>query len=244
MSEATVARPPLPRARSANQLVVLVVEQRAAVRAELAGIFAGQPITVATCDDVPRALLMLGRLSPDAVLLGPVDGRLDATDFLRIVRADDPALPVVAGAEGEAGFAAAAAAAGATVVLRQPYRAAELLALLGGLTRTRRVAIEPPVEVGRLRIDAVLPRMWVDGVEIALPQREYELLRYLAERSGQVVPRAELVEALWGGDRAPSSNALTVHIMRLRKRLTDSANGEWIRAIRGHGYLFTVPGSR
>ncbi|WP_084612327.1 response regulator transcription factor [Thermocrispum municipale] len=240
MAEAVMARPPVMRARCTHRLVVLVVEQRARVRADLAEIFAGQPITVVTCDDVARALLAVGRMNPDVVLLGPVAGRLDATDFLRIVRADDPALPIVAGADGADTFAARAAASGATVVLRRPYRATELFALLSGLTGPEHAPIQPPIELGRLRVDGSLPRMWIDGTIVTLPQMEYRLLRYLAERAGQVVPRTELIEALWG-TQAPSSNSLTVHIMRLRKRLADLAEGEWIRAIRGHGYLFGIP---
>ena len=240
MSEAMVVRPA--RVRLATRLMVLVVEQRAEVREELAEILAGQPITVASCDDVARALLTLGRTNPDVVLVGPVDGRLGATDFITIARADDPGLPIVAGAGPEAPeFAAHAAAAGATAVIPRPYRAMELLALLSSLARPDHVPIRPPLELGRLRIDGALPQCWVDGRQVALPQMEYELLRHFASRVGQVVSRAELIEALWGDGEAPSSNTLTVHVMRLRKRLADLADAEWIRAVRGHGYLFGVP---
>src|SRR5690606_40945325 len=79
MAEAVMARPPVMRARCTHRLVVLVVEQRARVRADLAEIFAGQPITVVTCDDVARALLAVGRMNPDVVLLGPVAGDRKST---------------------------------------------------------------------------------------------------------------------------------------------------------------------
>ena len=93
-----------------------------------------------------------------------------------------------------------------------------------------------------LKIDGVAPQMWLDGELVRLPMREYLLLRYLAERVGAVVPRKEITRAIWGVEGVRGSNTLTVHVMRLRRRLRDDeANLRWIRVIRGLGYQFTVP---
>jgi DNA-binding response OmpR family regulator len=232
------------RAR-AERLVVLVVEQRDEELRGLHEIVSGQPITLATCSDAAEALLLLGRISPDVVLLGPVCGRLDAVDFIRVARSDDAELPIIAGADPKTSeFAAVATAAGATAVIPRPYRAAELLAFLRSLARTENLPLRPPpIDVGRLRVDGSIPQIWIDGRQVTLPPMEYVLLRYFAERVGLVLSRAELIDAVWGDSQQASSNTLTVHIMRLRKRLGggDGDTSEWIRSVRGLGYQLTVP---
>lgn len=227
----------------ADRLVLLVVEDQPDVVRGLADIVAGQPITLATCDDAAGALLALGRTNPDVVLLGPVHGRLDAVDFIRVALSDDADLPIVAGAGRDApAFAADATAAGATAVIPRPYRAAELLAFLRSLARSEHLQLRPPpIDLGRLRVDGAIPQIWLDGKHVMLPPLEYVLLRYFVDRIGQVLSRTELIHAVWGDTQHASSNTLTVHIMRLRKRLGGEGEAEWIRSVRGLGYQFTVP---
>ncbi|MGY1948970.1 response regulator transcription factor [Nocardia asiatica] len=224
-------------------MTVLVVDDTA-VAQELAMALAGQPVELHVCPDPAEALLLLGRTCPDAVILGPVTGRLDAIGFLEIVHADESAVPVIAGAGPDTGeFAARASAADATAVVPRPYRGKELLAMLGSLAAASEpIEIQPMViDLGRLRIDGAVPRMWLDSVEVLLPPMEFLLLRYLAERVGTVIPRKDLIRAIWG-ERPTSSNSLTVHTMRLRRRLGDDENDpQWIKAIRGLGYQFNVP---
>lgn len=241
--QACLARDPSAR----DRLVVLAVEQEPAVVSAVADALRGQPIELRICDDAASALLILGRTCPDVVLLGPNGGRLDPVEFISIARTEDPGVPILAGAGGESGeFASRAAAAGATAVIPRPYRGSELLALLRSLApRPERLRMRPPlIDLGRLRIDGAVPQLWIDGKRITLPPMEFLLLRYFAERVGAVLTREELLDAVWGDGHRANSNTLTVHIMRLRKRLgDDDGEGEarWIRAVRGLGYQFTVP---
>lgn len=228
-----------------DRLTVLVVEQQHDIVRNLLDAVAGQPITLAICADAAEALLVLGRTSPDAVLVGPVHGSLDPIEFIRVVRSDDPDMAVLAGAGSDAAeFAAGASTAGATAVIPRPYRVDQLLALLRSLTpRAANLRLRPqPIDLGRLRIDGAIPQAWVDGTLVSIPPIEFLLLRSLGERVGHVVTRAELVDAVWGGAQPASSNTLTVHVMRLRKRLGEHIDAEWIRSVRGIGYQLTVPG--
>lgn len=82
----------------------------------------------------------------------------------------------------------------------------------------------------------------MDGRLIHLPPQEFILLRYFAARPGAVLTRKELNRAVWGDKLGVRSNSLTVHVMRLRKRLGDDDHDpQWIKAVRGLGYQFTVP---
>ncbi|MBC7302082.1 MULTISPECIES: response regulator transcription factor [Nocardia] len=226
-----------------DRMTLLVVDDTDTART-LSAELAGQPVELRVCSDPAHALLVLGRTCPDAVLLGPTTGRLSPIDFLEILRAEEPGIPVlVAVGSGDGAFAAQAAEHGVTAVIPKPYRSRELLAILQSLAlASEPIAIHPMViDLGRLRIDGSAPRIWLDGEQIMLPPREFLLLRYLAERKGAVIPRKDLVRALWG-EGPTSSNSLTVHVLRLRRRLGDEEhNPQWIRAIRRLGYQFDVP---
>jgi DNA-binding response OmpR family regulator len=70
-----------------------------------------------------------------------------------------------------------------------------------------------------------------------LPRREVALLEQLLRRQGRVVPRAILEEKLYGIDDEPESNAIPVHIHRLRKRLDEAGANAEIHTVRGVGYV-------
>jgi len=216
--------------------------------AECAGIvrsaLTGQPVEIESTDDPATGLILVGRICPDIVLVGPVSGPLDVIGFLEVLHGAEPDLPVIVGiGSGNSALAGQAALLGAAV-LAHPYRIDALLRLLTSLVRRERpLDLHPPdLDLGRLRIDGAAPRMWLDGTEERLPMREYLLLRYLAERTGAVVARKDIIRAIWGVDGVRGSNTLTVHIMRLRRRLLDDdSDPQWIQVIRGVGYQFTVP---
>ena len=107
----------------------------------------------------------------------------------------------------------------------------------GGSFRVRPL----PIDLGRLRVDGAAARIWVDGTESLIPAMEFLLLRYLAERHGEIVTREELVCAGWGEGAAVPSNSLNVHLARLRRRFPGDSGEHWIRPIRGIGYQFLVP---
>jgi DNA-binding response OmpR family regulator len=233
------------RARSEDRMLVLLVEHDTDVAHQLIESFAGQPVGLLHCADAATGLLHVGRMCPDAVVIGPMPSGLPTTEFLAVVHHYDEDLPIIVGAGAGSGeLAAEATELGATAVVRRPYPAQRLLALLHSLApEPGEVELRPmAIDLGRLRVDGVVPQCWLDGRLIQLPPQEFILLRYLADRVGAVLTRKELNRAVWGDKLGVQSNSLTVHIARLRKRLDDNEHDpQWIKAIRGLGYQFTVP---
>ncbi|MBB5840540.1 winged helix-turn-helix transcriptional regulator [Kribbella italica] len=223
---------------------VLVVDHGDEVN-ELLAVAADQPLDVHVCSDAAEALLHVGRLCPDVILLGPCAGLLDPIEFLTIVRTDDPLQPIIVGADlGGNEFTSRASDAGASAVIPRPYRIRELLALISSLAPVpNQVDLRPlAVDLGRLRVDGAVPQMWLDGRQVELPPMEFLLLRFFAERPGALVTRQEVLDAVWGQQATVRSNTLNVHVMRLRKRLSGDDHGpEWIKVVRGIGYQFKVP---
>ncbi|WP_052710850.1 response regulator transcription factor [Pseudofrankia sp. DC12] len=99
------------------------------------------------------------------------------------------------------------------------------------------------LRVGAVSLDIGAHQVRVDGTPVAVPPREFRLLRVLLERAGRVVPRESLLELVWGTSQM-DSNTLAVHVRRLRRRLGDTAETPWsIESVRGVGYRYHVPAS-
>src|SRR6478672_8782419 len=225
-------------------LVLLVDDEREAARLHEAWM--GQAIDLEDCPSLAVALVRIGQAAPDMVVVGATAGSLDAIEFLRALRLVDDDTPVILGLDdGCMELGSAALLAGATAVVRRPFAAESVLRLLDSSVRNNTFHLKPlPIDLGRLRVDGAATRIWVDGAESVIPTMEFLLLRYLAERHGEIVTRQELVCAGWGEGAAVPSNSLNVHLARLRRRFPPDTAEHWIRPIRGIGYQFVVPAAR
>lgn len=140
---------------------------------------------------------------------------------------------------------------GAVDYVVKPFRLAELLARIASHLRLveqsadeANVARSPssaPLRVGDLAIDPGGRHAWLDGLEVVLRPKEFELLLRLAQQPGTVIRREQLMADVWDEHWWGSTKTLDVHITALRRRLGEvSADGSRITAIRGVGYRLEV----
>lgn len=95
------------------------------------------------------------------------------------------------------------------------------------------------LKVGELELDRSRCQIWLRGVELQLTATEFRLLEFLMGRTGVVFSREQLLDAVWGDDRAVTDRTVDVYILRLRQKLeSDPANPQMIRSVRGFGYSF------
>lgn len=123
--------------------------------------------------------------------------------------------------------------AGADDYLLKPFDIGELGARLRALLRRRGGRAHPDLRYGELRLEPAAQRVYWRDAEVALPRREYMLLKELLEHAGEVLTRDKLEAALYGWMDEVESNALEVHVHHLRKKLWP----ELIRTVRGVGYM-------
>lgn len=98
------------------------------------------------------------------------------------------------------------------------------------------------LEAGALRIDTSSRRAWREGQELALPQKEFDLLTCLIRNHGIALSRDLLLERVWGLDFVGDSRTVDVHIRWLREKIEpDASRPRYIQTVRGVGYRFEVP---
>jgi DNA-binding response OmpR family regulator len=123
---------------------------------------------------------------------------------------------------------------GADDYMVKPFGFRELLARIRAVTRRRGPRFEPgATELGRLSLDRRTRRVLLDGEELALTPKEFDLLAYLADDPGAVRNRQQLIEEVWDPHWYGPTKTLDVHVASLRRKLGDAG---WIETVRGVGF--------
>jgi DNA-binding response OmpR family regulator len=183
----------------------------------------------------------------DLVLLDLGLPDLDGVEVCRRLRAEQPgAVVVILTARTEEMDVVVGLEAGADDYLTKPVRLAELHARLRA--HLRRGAPAPgttaPPPVGDLVVDTVGRRVTVNGREVPLRAKEFDLLARLAAEPGVAIRRDTLMTDVWDTHWFGSTKTLDVHVAALRRRLTEAADGArmpQIVTLRGHGYRLEPP---
>ncbi|MDV6012939.1 response regulator transcription factor [Haloechinothrix sp. LS1_15] len=167
----------------------------------------------------------------DAAASGPVSllvldlglPKMDGLEVCRRLRAHGSDLPVLmlTARTDEVDFVVGLDA-GADDYVAKPFRLAELLARIRALLRRRSPEV---LESGGVRMDLAARVVTVDGTEMQLANKEFELLRVLLRRAGQVVSREEILAEVWNDLDTKSTKTLDMHISWLRRKLA-VASGE------------------
>lgn len=197
---------------------------------------AGRGWEVLCCADGREALALARKQPFDAILLDLNLPGLGGLEVLQRLRSDDTNTPIlVITARGMVTEKVVGLEAGADDYLPKPFDLAELEARLKALTR--RFGRDGQLRCGLLRFEPATGTCYRSGIPLELSPRESVLLRALLARVDRVVPKDQLIAAVFGGDEAVKPDALDVLMHRLRKKLTAADAGVEVVNLRGVGYL-------
>jgi DNA-binding response OmpR family regulator len=190
-----------------------------------------------------QAIEMAGAQRPDLVVLDLMLPGLDGLEVMRRLRdADHGHVAVILlTAKGEESDRVIGLRLGADDYVVKPFSPAELVARVDAVLRRVDTAPEQaePLEFEGLRIEPAGRRVFVNGEEAQLTQREFDLLLFLARHPGQVFSRNQLMDAVWQYSFYSDTSTVTVHIRRLRSKIErEPAKPRFIQTVWGVGYRF------
>lgn len=223
---------------------VLIVEDEASFSDALSFMLRKEGFEVGVAADGPAGLEMFERHGADLVLLDVMLPGLPGTEVCRQLRlvstvpiimltAKDGEIDKVVGLE-----------LGADDYVTKPFSSRELVARVRAVLRRRTPEIpeskgDAILEAGPVRMDIDRHLVVVDGDEVKLPLKEFELLELLLRNSGRVLTRSQLIDRIWGSNYVGDTKTLDVHVKRIRAKIEpDPANPKYLVTLRGLGYKF------
>ncbi|MCZ4078267.1 response regulator transcription factor [Rhodococcus sp. H36-A4] len=218
---------------------VLLAEDDEAIAAPLSRALGREGYTVTVEQTGPAALQRALDGNYDLLILDLGLPGMDGLEVCRQVRANSSELAVLmlTARTDEVDFVVGLDA-GADDYVGKPFRLAELMARVRALLRRRGPGEDTPIEVGGIRLEPAARRVLVNGTEIALANKEYELLKVLLDHAGQVVSRETILREVWGDAELRGSKTLDMHMSWLRRKIGDegSVSERRIATVRGVGF--------
>ena len=225
-----------------------MVEDEFSISEPFSRLLAREGFDPVVAPTVSEALDEFTRQRPDLILLdlGLPDG--DGRDVAREVRRESEVPIIMLTARGTETDRIVGLEIGADDYVVKPFSSAEVIARIRAvLRRAPAEAEEAPddreaIEVRGLRIDPASRKASLDGEELDLSRKEFDLLAEIAYASGDVVSRDELMSRVWDENWFGSTKTLDVHVGWLRKKLGDDASDpRWIETVRGVGFRLADP---
>ncbi|MFI8633554.1 response regulator [Microbacterium sp. NPDC077663] len=222
---------------------VLIVEDEPDLADPLAYLLRREGFEVEIAEDGGVALDAFTSRGADIVLLDLMLPGMPGTEVCRVIRqtskvpiimltAKDSEVDIVVGLE-----------LGADDYITKPYSSRELLARMRAVLRradTDELDVDDRIiQGGRVTLDIDRHTVSVEGKEISMPLKEFELLELLMRNAGRVLTRGQLIDRVWGSDYFGDTKTLDVHIKRIRSRIeTNPSEPVMLLTVRGLGYRF------
>jgi two-component system response regulator RegX3 len=222
---------------------VLLVEDEPDLADPLAYLLRREGFEVEIAEDGPTALDAFRERGADIVLLDLMLPGMPGTEVCRQIRSTSTVPIIMLTAKDSEVDIVVGLELGADDYVTKPYSARELLARMRAVLR-RSASLEADLDErvlsgGRVTLDIDRHTVAVDGDEIGMPLKEFELLEVLMRNSGRVLTRGQLIDRVWGTDYFGDTKTLDVHIKRIRSRIEENP-GEPVLlvTVRGLGYRF------
>ena len=220
---------------------VLIVEDEESYREALAYMLTREGFDVATAHNGQVGLDEYDRGGADLVLLDLMMPGLPGTEVCRQLRARGSVAIIMVSARDSEVDKVVGLELGADDYVTKPFSHRELVARIRAVLRRRQMEDLVPntIEAAGVRLDVERHQVSVDGEDVRLALREFELLEVLIRNAGRVMTRGQLIDRIWGSDYVGDTKTLDVHIKRLRNKIErHPSRPERVLTVRGLGYKF------
>jgi two-component system response regulator RegX3 len=228
---------------------ILMVEDEESITVPLSEALAREGFDTEVAGTVAEALDRAGRVAPDLVLLDVMLPDGSGYDVCRELRRESKVPIIMLTARGEETDRVVGLELGADDYIVKPFSAREVAARIRAVLRRAGETAAPgpsresaALEVGGLRLDPARRSATLDGEELDLTRKEFELLELLMSEAGSVITRERLIDEVWDVNWFGSTKTLDVHVSGLRRKLGDDPSSpRYLHTVRGVGFRFSGP---
>lgn len=214
--------------------VLLVEDDRAIAESVRAGLNQAG-VDVVHVENGEDAVAHVRGEAPDVVLMDVGLPGIDGLDASREIRAFSQVPIIIVSARGDELDRVLGLELGADDYVVKPFSQRELLARIRAVLRRSGHRPDDPAGSGRVVVDERSRTVTVDGAEVQLTPKEFDLLAFLVSEPGTVFRRNDILEHVWDVEWYGTTKTLDAHVASLRKKI---GHPEWIQAVRGVGFKF------
>lgn len=177
---------------------------------------------------------------PALVLLDVMMPKMDGWEVCRTIRKYSQVPIIMLTARGEEQDELQGFSLGVDEYISKPFSPKILVARVEAILRRSSTMSQEVIDVGGIHIDKSAHQVLVDGKNVDLSYKEFELITYFAENQGIALSREKILNNVWNYDYFGDARTIDTHVKKLRSKLGDK--GDYIKTIWGMGYKFEVDG--
>ena len=222
-----------------ESLKILVVDDEARMRKLVKDFLTNKGFQVIEAGDGEEAVdIFFADKDIALVLLDVMMPKMDGWEVLKTIRKYSQVPVIMRTARREARDELQGFSLGVDEYISKPFSPKILVARVDAILRRSNVVSTDTLNVGGICIDKAAHQVTIDGSEIELSYKEFELLTYFVENQGLALSREKILNNVWNYDYFGDARTIDTHVKKLRSKMGEK--GEYIKTIWGMGYKFEV----
>ena len=224
-----------------NGLKILVVDDEARMRKLVKDFLANKGFYVEEAGDGEEAVdKFFAQKDIALVLLDVMVPKMDGWEVLKTIRKYSQVPVIMLTARSEERDELQGFSLGVDEYISKPFSPKILVARVEAILRRSNASGGDALSVGGILIDKAAHQVTIDGKEVELSFKEFELLSYFVENQGIALSREKILNNVWNYDYFGDARTIDTHVKKLRSKMGDK--GDYIKTIWGMGYKFEVSG--
>ena len=223
-----------------NKRTILVIEDEPDIVRGLVDALSFEGFEVQAANTGKEGLKLVEELRPDCILLDLMLPDDNGYRICEAIRVEQPVVPIIMlTAKAQEADKVRGLDVGADDYVTKPFSVAELIARINAIFRrqSRMASADEIFHIGPWEVNARKHTMVKGRLQKRLTFYELEVLKLLRERTGEAVPREDLLEKIWGVQQNPNNRTVDNFIVKLRRKLEeDHKNPQYILTVYGYGY--------